>query len=157
MPPTGQWWNGSGRCYSSPQPELLLALVYHILPPTTAVFDYAIRLRKLSVRLPVFRWCSKGSKFVTTNPSMSGRVSLITACSAYASTDNSKIVQIETKLLLSVFFTRGGCVPCLLLHASTVLVLKHIAYFPEDSGSVRFTMAISVDRCTEIRNTLSVA
>ena len=66
-----------------------------------AIADYAIRLRKLSVRLSVFRWWSNGSKFVTTQttPSMSGGVSLITACTAYASTDNSQIVRIETKLL----------------------------------------------------------
>ena len=49
----------------------LLALVYDILPSTTAVFSYAIGSRKLSQLTSsfvfVFCWCSNSSKFVTNN------------------------------------------------------------------------------------------
>ena len=38
------------------------ALVYDILPPTTAMIDYVIGLGKLlAIRLMVFRWCSNGN------------------------------------------------------------------------------------------------
>ena len=45
----------------------LQALVYDILPSTTAVFNYAIGSRKLSANERFFRWCSNSSKFVTNN------------------------------------------------------------------------------------------
>ena len=48
----------------------LQALVYQILPSTTAVFSYAIGSRKLSTNEQVFCcccWCSNSSKFVTNN------------------------------------------------------------------------------------------
>ena len=46
----------------------LQALVYDILPSTTAVFSYAIGSRKLSANEQFFFcWCSNSSKFVTTN------------------------------------------------------------------------------------------
>ena len=45
----------------------LQALVYDLLPSTTAVFSYAIGHRKLSANKHFFCWCSKSSKFVTNN------------------------------------------------------------------------------------------
>jgi len=50
----------------------LQALVYDILPSTTAVFSYAIGSRKLSANelffvLSFCCWCSNSSKFVTNN------------------------------------------------------------------------------------------
>ena len=45
----------------------LLALVYDILPSTTAVFSYAIGSRKLSANEQLFCWCSNSSTFVTNN------------------------------------------------------------------------------------------
>ena len=45
----------------------LQALVYGILPSTTAVFSYAIGSRKLSANKQFFCWCSNSSKFVTNN------------------------------------------------------------------------------------------
>ena len=45
----------------------LQALVYDILPSTTAVFSYAIGPRKLPANEQLFFcWCSNSSKFVTT-------------------------------------------------------------------------------------------
>ena len=45
----------------------LQALVYDILPSTTAVFSYAIGSRKLSANEQFFCWCPNSSKFVTNN------------------------------------------------------------------------------------------
>jgi len=46
----------------------LQALVYDILPSTTAVFSYAIGSRKLSANEQFFFcWCSNSSKLVTNN------------------------------------------------------------------------------------------
>ena len=50
------------------------ALVYDILPSTTAVFSYAIRSRKLSANEQFFCWCSNSSKFVTNDSDKTGRV-----------------------------------------------------------------------------------
>ena len=51
---------------SEPRPKLP-ALVYHILPSTTAVFSYAIGSRKLSANEQFFCWCSSSSQFVTND------------------------------------------------------------------------------------------
>ena len=45
----------------------LQALVYDILPSTTAVFSYTIGPRKLSANEQFVCWCSNSSKFVTNN------------------------------------------------------------------------------------------
>ena len=45
----------------------LQALVYDILPSTTAVFSYAIGSRKLSANEQFFCWCSNSNRFVTNN------------------------------------------------------------------------------------------
>ena len=55
------------------QPKLQ-ALVYDILPSTTAVFSYAIGSRKLSANEQFFCWCSNSSKFVTNNSNKTRRV-----------------------------------------------------------------------------------
>ena len=52
----------------------LQALVYDILPSTTAVFSYAIGSRKLSANRQFFGWCSNSIKFVTNNSNKTRRV-----------------------------------------------------------------------------------
>ena len=52
----------------------LQALVYDIIPSTTAVFSYAIGSRKLSANEQFFCWCSNSSKFVTNNSDKTRRV-----------------------------------------------------------------------------------
>ena len=80
----------------------LQALVYDILPSTTAVFSYAIGSRKLSANEQFFCWCSNSSKFVTFNlPCVHPRavryqmisdVCFITDHVAYASSNKTNIV-----------------------------------------------------------------
>ena len=56
----------------------LQALVYDILPSSTALFSYAIGPRKLSANeqflFVCFCWCSNSSKFVTNNSNKTRRV-----------------------------------------------------------------------------------
>ena len=56
------------------RPKLQAALVYDILPSTTAVFSYAIESRKLSSNEQFFGWCSNSNKFVTNNSNKTRRV-----------------------------------------------------------------------------------
>ena len=60
----GSGWGGGGILWLK-----LQALVYGILPSTTAVFSYAIGSRKLPAneQFLFFYWCSNSSKFVTNN------------------------------------------------------------------------------------------
>ena len=79
----------------------LKALVYDILPSTTAVFSYAIGSRKLSANQQFCCcWCSNSSKFVTNNSNYIRRLFY------------EKIVCIEMELF-SFFKICGGCVSCL--------------------------------------------
>ena len=52
----------------------LQALVYDILPSTTAVFSYAIGSRKLSAKEQFVCWRSNSGKFVTNNSNKTRRV-----------------------------------------------------------------------------------
>ena len=85
----------------------LPASVHDILPPATARTDYAAGFQNLTVSYrTVFRRCSNGSKVVTDNSNYVSGVSFITAHVAYASTDKTKIVWIETELVLCPWRTR---------------------------------------------------
>ena len=50
--------------------DKLQALVYGILPSTTAVLSYAIGSRKLSANEQFFCWYSNSRKLVTNNSDM---------------------------------------------------------------------------------------
>ena len=69
----------------------LLTLVYDIPSPTTAMTDYAIRLEKLTANGQFFLGTQMAGSLEQTAQTMSG-VSFITACTAYASTNKTKIV-----------------------------------------------------------------
>ena len=74
----------------------LQALVYDILPSTTAVFSYAIGPRKLSANEQgFFCWCSNSSKFVVSLLQMTQIISdvcFITDDVARVSSNKTKIV-----------------------------------------------------------------
>ena len=76
----------------------LQALVYDILPQSNHCHNWLHhRPPKTVSKRTVFHWCSDGSKFVTETEIILG-VSLITAHTAFASTNKTKIVWIETEL-----------------------------------------------------------
>ena len=100
----------------------LQTLVYGILPSTTAVFSYAIGSRKLSANEQLFIGAKTVVSLLQTTQIISD-VCSITDHVAYASSNKTTIVSIETELFFSLslfsfsffllFFTRGGCVSCL--------------------------------------------
>ena len=89
----------------------LQALVYDILPSTTAVFSYAIGSRKLSANEQFF----VGSKFVTNNSNKSRPVIYSRQQSLYQHKQNHNRLNRDGTLFFFVFsfLTRGGCVSCL--------------------------------------------
>ena len=108
------------RGWISNQSHTLQALVYDILPSTTAVFNYAIGSRKMSLTSS-FVVVVGGAQTVVSllqTTQIISDVRFITDHVAYASSNKIEIVQIEMELsffFLSFFFffTRGGCVSCL--------------------------------------------
>ena len=77
----------------------LQALVYDILPSTTAVFSYAIGSRKLSVNERFFVGAQTVISLLQTTEIKQG-VSFIAANKVYTSTNKTTIVWIETELFL---------------------------------------------------------
>ena len=75
----------------------LQALVYDILPSTTAVFSYAIRSTKLSANEQLFVGVQTVVSLLQTTQ-IKQSVSFITANKVYSSTNKTTIVWIETEL-----------------------------------------------------------
>ena len=94
--------------------SFLQALVYNILPSTTAVFSYAIGPRKLSANEQLFFvffcWCSNSSTFVTNSSNYISDC-FITDHAAYAS---SKPKSFQSRR--NCLFTRGGCASMKILY-----------------------------------------
>ena len=78
----------------------LQALVYDILPSTTAVFSYAIGSRKLSANEQFFVGAQTVVSLLQTTQLKQG-VSFIATNKVYISTNKTTIVWIETELFLS--------------------------------------------------------
>ena len=115
----------------------LQALVYDILPSTTAVFSYAIGSRKLSAKEQFFAGAQTVVSLLQTTQIKQG-VSFITANKVYTSTNKTTIVWIKMETL---FFMDGqACLGARLLPQS---------YFR--------ALTASVDSCVEIKSAPSVA
>ena len=95
--------------HHSPRPKLQ-AMVYEILPSTTAVFSYAIGSRKLSANEQISVGAQTVVRLLHTTQIKQG-VSFIAANKVYTSRNETKIVSVNRDGIL--FFTRGGCVSCL--------------------------------------------
>ena len=89
----------------------LQALVYNVLPSTTAIFSYAIGSRKLSANEQFFVGAQTEVSLSQTTQIISD-VCFTTDHVAYTSSNKTKIVRTKTELFFS-FFTRGGCALCL--------------------------------------------
>ena len=90
----------------------LQALVYGILPSTTAVFSYAIGSRKLSANEQFFVVVQTVVSLLQTTQIISEDC-VITDHVAYASSNKLiKPKSLESRRN-SLFFTRGGCGSCL--------------------------------------------
>ena len=129
----------------------LQALVYDILPSTTAVFSYAIGSRKLSANEQFFYFFigaqTEVSLLQTTQ--IKQGVSCIAANKVYTSANKTTIVSIETELFFlpgvdaSHVYVRALALGCFYSHIST--------------RNFRRALTSSVDCCAEIKSTPSVA
>ena len=90
----------------------LQALVYDILSSTTAMFSYAIGSRKLSANRQFFVGAQTVASLLQTTQIISD-VCFVTDHVAYASSNKTKIVWIETDL----FFLPGVDVSCVYVRA----------------------------------------
>ena len=119
------------------------------LPSTTAVLSYAIGSRKLSANEQFF----DGAQTVVTllqTTHIIADVCFITDHVAYASSDETRIVWIETEL----FYYPGGCPSCLPACCAWALgcFYSHIS-----TRTFRRVLTASVNSCAEIKSALSVA
>ena len=91
----------------------LQALVYDILPSTTAVFSYAIGPRKLSANEQFFVGAQTVVSLLQTTQIISD-VCFVSDHVAYPSSNKTTIVSVNRDGPLFFFFlTRGGCASCL--------------------------------------------
>ena len=126
----------------------LQALVYDILPSTTAVFSYAIGSRKLSANEQFFVGARTVVSLLQTTQIKQG-VSFIAANKVYTSTYKTTTIWIETELFslpgvdASHVYLRALALGCFYGHIST--------------GTYRRALTASLDSCAEIKSTLSVA
>ena len=100
----------------------LQALVYDILPPTTAVFSYATGSRKLSANEQFFAGAQTVVSLLQTTPIKQG-VSFIAANKVYTNTNKTTIVLTETELFFfypaSHVYVRALAPGCFYSHIST--------------------------------------
>ena len=122
----------------------LQTLVYDILPSTTAVFSYAIGSRKLSANEQYFVGAQTVISLLQTTQIISD-VCFITDHVAYASSNKTKIVWIETELFLltgmdaSHVYVRAWALVCFHSLISTHTPSTAFRHLPPNSA--RFSYA----------------
>ena len=133
----------------------LQALVYDILPSTTAVFSYAICPRKLSANEQFFVGSQTVVGLLQTTQIISD-ICFISDHVAYASSNETKnrLKRDGTLLFPFLFFTRGGCVSC--LRACLGARLLPQSYHSISTQTFRRALTASVDSCAEIKSAPSV-
>ena len=138
---------GGKRVKAWPKPQ---ALVYDILPSTTALFSYAIGSTKLSANEQFFVNVQTVVSLLRTTQIKQG-VSFIPTNKVYTSTNKTTIVWIQTELLY--FFYLGWDASLVYMCA---LVLGCF-YSRISTQTFRRTLTMSLDNCTEIKSVPSVA
>ena len=116
----------------------LQALVYDILPSTTAVFSYTIGSRKLSANEQFFCWCSNSSKSVTNN---SIYIRLLFYVAMLLTPAQIKPESFESRGNF-FFSTRGGCVSCLRAWFGARLLLQSYQYPNLSEGADRVAVQL---------------
>ena len=124
----------------------LQALVYNILPSTTAVFSYAIGSRKLSANEQFFCWCSNSTKFVTNNSNKTRHIIYIHQQSLhqhkpqpFESRRNSFLPGVDA----SRVYVCASALGCFYSHIST--------------RTFQRALTASLDSCAEIKSAPSMA
>ena len=145
---TGAWLYGVHRTCAERAAVKLQALVYDILPSTTAVFSYAIGSRKLSANEQFFVGAQTVVSLLQTTQIKQG-VSCIAANNVYTSANKTTIVSIETEL----FFLPGVDASHVYVHALALgCFYSHIS-----TQNFQRALTASVNCCMEIKRTPSVA
>ena len=127
----------------------LQALVYDILPSTTAVFSYAIGSRKLLANELFFFFCAQTVVSLLQTTQIKQGVSFKAANKVYISTNKATVVRIETELFslpgvdASHVYVRALVLDCFYSHIST--------------RTFRRALTASMDSCAEIKSAPSVA
>ena len=134
--------------HHTPIPKLQ-ALVYDILPSTTAVFSYAIGSRKLSANEQFFVGAQTVVSLLQTTQIIS-HVCFITDHVAYASSNKTRIIWIETELF---FFLPGVDAPHVYVRAWALGCFHSLI----GTRTFRRALTASVDSCAEIKSAPSVA
>ena len=141
-------WLSAGRGQGSK----LQALVYNMLPSTTAVFSYAIGPRKLSANEHFFCWCTNSRKFVPNNPNYIRRLFYNWPCCLRQLIWNQNRLNRDGILFFFSFlpvvdaphvYVRAlalGCFHCLI-----------------GTRTFQRTLTASLDSCAEIKSAPSVA
>ena len=125
----------------------LQALVYDILPSTTAVFSYAIGSRKLSANEQLFVGAQTVLSLLQLTQVKQG-LSFIAANKVYTSTNKTTIIWTKTELFLlpgvdaSHVYVRALALGCFYSHIST--------------HTFRRALTASLDSCAEIKSAPSV-
>ena len=126
----------------------LQALVYDILPSTTAVFSYAIGSRKLSANEQFFVGAQTVVSLLQTTQFISD-VCFITDHGAYASSNKTSRLNRDGILFSFLFldsphvYVRAWALGCFYSHINT--------------RTFRRALTVSVDSCVEIKSGPSVA
>ena len=128
--------------------DKLQALVYNILPSTTAIFSYAIGSRKLSANEQFFVGVQTVVSLLQTAQIKQG-MSFIAANKVYTSTNKTTIVWIKTKLFLSP----GVDASHVYVHALALGCF----YSHNSTWSFQRALTASSDSCVEIKSVPSVA
>ena len=132
------------------------ALVYDILPWTTAVFSYAIGPRKLSANEKFFVGAETVVSLLQTTQILSN-VWVTADHDVHASSNKTKIVWIERELS---YFTRGGCVSCLRACLGARLLPQsyqspYLFFWGGGGGGWGEALTASVDSCAEIKSVVA--
>ena len=133
----------------------LQALVYDILPSTTAVFSYAIGSRKLSANEQFFCWCSDNSKFVTNNSNKTRCVIYSRQQSLHQHKWNHYRLNRDGTLFSPFFFsffffTRVGASRVYVRALALGCFYSHIS-----TRSFWRALTVSLDSCAEIKSNFS--
>ena len=126
----------------------LQALVYDILPSTTAVFSYAIGSRKLSANEQFFVGAKTVVNLLQTTQIKQG-MSFIATNTVYTSTNKTTIVWIETELS----FLPGVDASHVYEHAWALGCFHSLI----STQTFWRALTVSVDSCAEIKSAPSVA
>ena len=128
----------------------LQALVYDILPSTTAVFSYAIGPRKLSANEQFFCWCSNSRKFVTNNSDYIRRLFYVAMSLTPA---QIKPQSFESRRNSSSSFLLGVDASHVYVRAWALDSFHSLI----STQTLRRALTASVDSCAEIKSASSVA